>query len=510
MKLFLNLILFLLVFIASVFAQDTTRSQAFKDNQPRRPSYFKAKYPSYSLLAGYLLVTEANRGDPFAQHELGVRYLIGQGFPNDTVKAIYWISKAADQNLPSARFNYGILLHNGIGVPWNPFEAYINFKNAANAGMPEAQFAFGLLLTDNLVANRNYGEAYKLFQKSAKAGNEQAKEVLEQMKKSGFVPPADSAQQQNQQTNYDETAQIINPGWDLDFYDFENTGNKENVEENPLEILNKKSSELKKYLGLSGNQEIKTNDTSGVGILKYAADNGSPEALYTLARCYENGVLFEKNPVTAAANYLKAYRLGSYKAGENLLNMLQQDNFFERLKNFVNNNNSEAMYVFAGITALGFTNQISEQQALELFVKSAVQNHIPSIIELGLCYSSGTLVAKDIPKAIEYWNAAVNLGSKEAQLRIAFTRIADSTSRSDINYNVEILEKAADEGSVLAQTFLGFCYEKGLGVAENKSIASRLYRQAAVRGNQTAFNSLKRMYDELRPLDDEFKIYEAE
>ena len=97
----------ILVFIltAGLFAQqDTTISQAFKDSRPRRHIYFKAKYPSYSLLAGYLLVTEANRGDPFAQHELGLRYLTGQGFAPDTVKAIYWIRKAVDQNLPAARY----------------------------------------------------------------------------------------------------------------------------------------------------------------------------------------------------------------------------------------------------------------------------------------------------------------------------------------------------------------------------------------------------------------------
>ena len=114
-------ILFFLFVSISLFAQDSTQIQAFKDNTPRKYPVLKAKYPSYSLIAGYVLVTEANRNDPFAQHELGIRYLLGSGFPADTVKAIYWIRKAADQNLPSARFNYGIMLYNGVGVPWNPY-----------------------------------------------------------------------------------------------------------------------------------------------------------------------------------------------------------------------------------------------------------------------------------------------------------------------------------------------------------------------------------------------------
>jgi len=126
---------------------------------------------------------------------------------------------------------------------------------------------------------------------------------------------------------------------------------------------------------------------------------------------------------------------------------------------------------------------------------------------MGLLYSSGILVQKDKQKAIEYWNMAKKLGSKEAAVRIALTNVADSASKN-ISGDITTLRQIADEGSVLAQTALGFCYEKGLGVKENKGIAIKLYRLAAQRGNETAFNSLKRMYDELRPEGDEFKIYE--
>ncbi|PJA95887.1 MAG: hypothetical protein CO129_09505 [Ignavibacteriales bacterium CG_4_9_14_3_um_filter_34_10] len=66
---------------------------------------------------------------------------------------------------------------------------------------------------------------------------------------------------------------------------------------------------------------------------------------------------------------------------------------------------------------------------------------------------------------------------------------------------------AANSGSVLSQAYLGFCYENGIGIKQQKSEAERLYRLAAKRGNQAAYNSLKRMYDELRPESEEFKIY---
>ncbi len=506
LKLFTAVFLF---FVSSLFAQDTTRSEAFKDNFPRKYPIIKAKYPSYSLIAAYLLVSEANRNDPYAQHELGLRYLLGNGFPTDTVKAIYWIRKAVDQNLPAAQFNYGIMLYNGIGVPWNPFEAYQNFNNAASSGLPEAQFAVGLLYTDNLALNRDYNKAYKLFKLSADANYQPAKDALKQLLKSGFLPSDDYSSKQHKVVRVDESAQLINPNWDLDFYDFNSLSDEKKTDETLQNILNKRSEELKNFFGLSElKDESIPKDTSGIGLLKFAAESGSPEALLLTAIGFEKGSLFKKDLVLAASHYLRAYRLGSFKAGEYLFKLVQSDNFLNILKERVNNNDADAMYCWAGITALGFSSRIANEQALDLLKKAVDKKHIPSIIELGLLYSNGTLVEKSREKAVQYWDIAKELGSKEALVRIAMSNLLDTLLVSDKTEDLHTLKEIADEGSVLAQTALGYCYEKGVGVKENKGLAVRLYRSASQRGNQTAFNSLKRMYDEIRPSEDEFQIFE--
>lgn len=189
---------------------------------------------------------------------------------------------------------------------------------------------------------------------------------------------------------------------------------------------------------------------------------------------------------------------------------MQSEDFSKILKEKVVKGESSAMYVWAGITAIGYNNQISNSQALDFLNRAASNKHLPSLIELGLCYSSGSIVNKDFLKAIEYWNKAAEFGSREAEIRIAFANVADSINQKNIKDNINALHSSADEGSVLAQTFLGYCYEKGLGVTENRGIAARYYRHAAQRGNQTAANSLKRLYDEIRPLDEEFQIYNDE
>jgi hypothetical protein len=506
------LIIFFLFISVSLFAQDSTRSEAFKDNAPRKYPLIKAKYPSYSLIAGYLLVTEANRHDPYAEHELGLRYLIANGFPADTAKAIYWIRKAVDQNLPAARFNYGIMLYNGIGVPWNPFEAFQNFKVAAKAGLPEAQFAVGLTYTDNLLLNKDLNKAYQYFKLSGAGKYQPAEDALKQLLKSGFSPPADSLSKNEIDKlakHSDDNTQLMQQNWDFDFYDFDKKDIKEKKENFLNEVLKKNPKDLKIYLGLDNlSSDAMPKDSSTLSLLNFAAASGSPEALLIAGRAYEKGVIFQKDLALAAFNYLRALRLGSFKAGEFLFSMIQSKELFNKLKERIAAGDSDAMYAWAGISALGYDNQISNQQALDFFKKAVDKKHIPSMIEMGLLYSTGALVQKNKQKAVEYWNMAKNLGSKEASVRIAFNNIADSVSKN-LSEDITTLKQISDEGSVLAQTALGFCYEKGLGVKENKGVAIRLYRQAAQRGNETAYNSLKRMYDEFRPDDDEFKIFEA-
>lgn len=504
---YLKKILLIFLFVVSgLRAQDTTRSEVFRNDFPRRQSIVKAKYPSYSLIAGYILTRDANRGDPFAQHELGIRYLLGSGFPKDTSKAIYWIYKAVEQNLPAARFNYGIMLYNGIGVPWNPFEAYTNFKSASDYGLPEAQFAEGMMYVDNLIFNRDYNKAYILFKQAANAKYKSATEALDQLLKSGFIPPNDSTYK-TVSAKKEETSQVLNANWDVDLYDFEKA-EKDTSEKFLHEMLSNKKGDLKKYLGIE-TIDSTTADTTANGLLLYAAQSGSPEAMLIIARSYEKGILYKKDIAKAASYYLRATRLGSFKAGQTLYKLVQSEAFINQLKEKVVRGDADAMYAWAGITALGYSNQIAAQQALEFLKKAVDKKHIPSMIELGLLYINGTMVEKNRKKAFHYWEMAKNLGSKEADVRIAFANILEKVNPANLAEDIKTLDSITNEGSVFAQTALAYCYEKGIGVREDKGNAVRLYRHAAQRGNQSAFNSLKRLYDELRPEDEKFKIYEA-
>ena len=506
-------IFFLLIIIASsLSAQENESVVIKKQGFSKHTPLLKPKYPTYSLAATYILKEKAKKGDPFAQHELGIRYILGVGVPVDTLLAAEWIGKAASKNLPAANFNYGIMLHGGMGVDWNPFSAYNNFKISAESGMEQAQYIFGLMFTDNLIVNKNLIEAKIWLKKSADKGFEEAKKVLEEFVKQGILVEEDTLDTEyssedipSKKSTY---STLVSNEYELDFYNFVSDSLSIGEEKELLnDILSSKHNDLKKMLKVSSIQDSAVSrDTTAIGIINYASIAGSPEALLIKARLEENGIGIKQNFVSSAANYLKAFRLGSYKAAEALLKISQKENFYNLLEREVKKNNPDAMYVWAGLIALGLDYSLTEEQAFELLNKARKQNHKNSTIELGLAYYSGSLVKKDSLKAISYLNEAVKLGSTEAEIRLAFISI-QSAKKSNYKDEISILTKYSQKGSVLAEAALAYCYENGIAVKQNKGKAASLYRQAAQRGNEAAYNSLRNMYDVLRPADEEFKIY---
>ena len=98
--------MFISAFSFIVNAQDSTQSLAFKNKRPQQNApYFYRPDLAYQIWQKFRLTQEANAGDPLAQHELGLRFLLGEGVPADTAQAVYWIKKAADHNLTSAKYN---------------------------------------------------------------------------------------------------------------------------------------------------------------------------------------------------------------------------------------------------------------------------------------------------------------------------------------------------------------------------------------------------------------------
>ena len=513
----LSLVIICILIPATIIAQDTTKSLAFKKNRPYRNNpYFYQPDLSYQLLQQFKLVQIANTGDPLAQHELGLRLLTGEGIAPDTVAAVYWIKKAADQKLASALYNYGIMLINGWGTEWNPFTAYDKFLLAAEEGMSQAQYVIGILNTDNLVVPKNWNQSYYWIKKSADSGFEPAKEILADV--SSKVTPTfrDSvnqnkfSQKNDKKTSEEISNSKIQPSLGLVFIDFNTQLDTMNDVPDKLLIEDLERSGVDKILDTLGikNDSLLTafNNFSQIKTLQDYANAGSPEAQTMLGRLYENGNFVGVNILLAAEYYIRATILDSPRAAFLLWNLIRKKEFYKILNDSVQFEDPTAQFVWYGLKKLGYDNRLSDGDAIDLLNKASDQKHIPAIIELGFNYYRGKYVKIDQQKGLELWELAKQYKSIEAEVRIATSSIYDSFDRSNLKETISTLEKAEIEGSILAQFTLAYCYETGIGVKQNIPNAVKYYRAAAQRGNQFAYEQLKRLYDQIRPASEKFRV----
>lgn len=502
-----RILLSLLIFCSFVsYAQDSTKSKVIKNNFTSFVPMITFKYPEFSIADGYYLVKEANEGKAASQHELAIRYLLGKGFEKDTAKAVIWIKRAVEKKLPAACFNYGIMLLNKAGVEWNPFDAYKYFLIAAGKQMPEAQMIIGLFYLDNLILTRNLNKAVEWINKAVKLKYKPAEELLAEVKENEgrFIDLSGLVSKTRDEND--------NSGSEKDFsFELTTTGNDslnkaiEEVKEG--ELLKKSYTDLKKILNIKNNDMLEhSGDTTSNALIQQGIKWGNPEAVIFNGSNSEKGISKNKDLINAASNYFRAYRLGVNRAANLLFKLTTDQAFIELLNKSMDKGNLEAIYVWSAIIALDYNSKFTEGQSIEFLKKASEKGHVQSAIELGLCYYNGRGVEQNREKAIELWNNAA-AGSEDAKLRIAFHNVLTKESSSSLKQDYDYLLNAYNKGSLLAQTALAYCYEKGIFVKQNKAEANKYYREAVKRGSETAMNSLKRLYDELRPSDDLFKIY---
>ena len=362
---------------------DRSKSLALKNASPPQTAYgFKYDNSAARYWDEFMLVRNANSGDPLAQHELGLRYLTRNGFPADTLKAAYWIQKAAVQKLTSARYNYGLLLNNGWGVQWNPFEAYRQFHAAAVDGMPEAEYVTGLLLTDNLTVPRDYREAYRWESMAADSGFGPAKDVLREFKRRGIdkkrgtsAPDSTNRSEKKRHTRISSAPQS-GSGLQPIFLDTD-VDSMTVPDDTTLthEVLLAAGTQLKR---ISGNKTEDAPDSEVVRRVFDAADAGSPEALTLIGRWYEQGSVVKQDVVLASLYYLRAMRLDAPWAPPLLWKMIQQKDYFRKLKSGADRDDPAAQYSWAELFASDLDHQLTQAQALDLLQRAERKNFAPA------------------------------------------------------------------------------------------------------------------------------------
>jgi TPR repeat protein len=490
----LPLLLALFAVPLSSFAQkQEPDSPVFKSkNRPAEPPRVAESDVLEQMWEAFQTARKAQAGDKFAQHELGVRYILGRGVEHDSLKAATWFERSAEQGVTASRFNLAILAFHGWGIPWDPFRAYTLVKECAEAEMPEAEFLLAAFLTDDLVVPRDWSAAFAWAKKAADAGYEPAVKGLAEF----------SDRSKSAQTLAPSPLPIIADA----AADTASAGPVPRV----LKDIFHGGSELRNALGISKMiDDTSRVDSVSLETVRRAARYGSPEALTVLGRCHEKGIEVKQDSIEAASLYVRAIRLDSPRAPGLMMALLKQPSFVAALKRETEHGVPAAEFVTAGLAGLGIESGVAEPRAVLLLRKAADVEYVPAVVELGLWHYSGRWVPEDRVRARALWYRAAAEGSVEASIRLAVTALRDSTDPQAHAAQIGLLRAAADEGSLLAEVALGYCRENGIGLGTDKGEAARCYRSAAGRGSQDAYRALHRMYDRIRPKEKEFRVEDS-
>jgi len=142
--------------------------------------YYAGDSVPKNLVKAFELYQQAASDDVYAQFQLGIMYLHGDGIAQNYTSAFKWLTKAAEQNFMNAQFDLGLMYFNGEGVKIDRALGCKYIQLAAEQGMPTAQFALGRIFL--ITKPPQYRQkAKEWFTKAANQGNEEAKMALKKL-----------------------------------------------------------------------------------------------------------------------------------------------------------------------------------------------------------------------------------------------------------------------------------------------------------------------------------------
>lgn len=125
----------------------------------------------------------ADKGDAYAQVQLGRLYDSGKGVAQDYAEAAKWYRAGAEQGEASGQHRLGLLYKKGLGVSQDYSEALKWFRKAVKQGYGRACNSLGLMYQNGFGVTQDDTEAYKWFMVAAKNEEEDAKVPKSNMEK---------------------------------------------------------------------------------------------------------------------------------------------------------------------------------------------------------------------------------------------------------------------------------------------------------------------------------------
>ncbi|MCP1337460.1 hypothetical protein [Futiania mangrovi] len=142
----------------------------------------------------------ARAGDPTAQHNLGLMWLLGKGVTQDPEQAALWFAQGAENGSASAATQLGLLHVRGLGVDKDYDRAAVLLDQGARGGDSLGRYNLALMYENGLGVQQDMARALDWYRLAARDGHPQARarlaylaaaEALDGRTQAGRLPPPD-------------------------------------------------------------------------------------------------------------------------------------------------------------------------------------------------------------------------------------------------------------------------------------------------------------------------------
>lgn len=147
--------------------------------------------------------------------------------------------------------------------------------------------------------------------------------------------------------------------------------------------------------------------------------------------------------------------------------------------------------LLVALLAMGSAVQAGDKVDIASMQRQAEAGDAYAQLNLGAAYDNGIGVAKDVDKALQWYQKAAEQGVAEAQFNLAHLMVEQEISAVAA---AEWMEKAANQGMADAQYLMGVIYFEGIGVEPDDGKAYSWLQKAERQGNEDARQFLKKHF----------------
>jgi serine/threonine protein kinase/TPR repeat protein len=151
--------------------------------------------------------------------------------------------------------------------------------------------------------------------------------------------------------------------------------------------------------------------------------------------------------------------------------------------------------VVAAMMLLGdYLRREEPKAAFDWFCAAAGRGHPQAFTQVGLMYSNGLGVARDLDQAVWWFREAGERGDAAGLTCLAECYLYGKGVQKDEQEGVRILKDAVSHGDARAMNLLGTCFHRGTGAAADYKEAMRLFSRSYELGYNDALGNLGVLY----------------